>query len=361
MARGRKREIRYWQRKGGGYFVTVRGEQCELALGPDDGPDGPTYAKAVIAYGKLLALETDRGTDDYLVSALANQYRLFLKGHHPRRLELFEQWGKGFVKRYGHLKVRELEPYHFTEWLGSQPTWGPTSKWNAARKVLACINWGVKEGHVKSNGLSKRVTLPEPQLRGKEARMTPTLCDLIVNGARSKQFKLFLKVMRATGCRPVELRMADVAENLRGDRLVFPWNSKRYKHKTAKTKRDRTIYLTPELAAEVREHVGVRTQGPVFMSPRKKAYGARNAFKQFERVMKKDEVVEYLREHEIKPETVTMYSFRHSWASDWLDSGRSIKVCADLMGTSVAMLTLVYHHPDEEKIHSHYNAYMAGK
>src|SRR4051794_33005252 len=76
MARGRKPSVRYWaSRKGGGYFVTLEGTLHELALGPDDAPTGPTYAAALEKFGKLLRMETGKGTDSYPVTALFNKYR----------------------------------------------------------------------------------------------------------------------------------------------------------------------------------------------------------------------------------------------------------------------------------------------
>src|SRR5437868_12908724 len=48
-------EIRYWpSRKGGGYFCNYRRKQHELALGPKDGPTGPTYLRALDAFKALL-------------------------------------------------------------------------------------------------------------------------------------------------------------------------------------------------------------------------------------------------------------------------------------------------------------------
>jgi len=48
-------EIRYWpSRKGGGYFCNYCRKKCELALGPDDKPTGPTYLRALDAFKALL-------------------------------------------------------------------------------------------------------------------------------------------------------------------------------------------------------------------------------------------------------------------------------------------------------------------
>ena len=45
----------------------------------------------------------------------------------------------------------------------------------------------------------------------------------------------------------------------------------------------------------------------------------------------------------IKP-APTAYGFRHSYATDWLLNGGSIKVLADLIGTSVTMIERHYGH-----------------
>src|SRR4051812_31782317 len=53
---GRKANVRYWQRRGGGYSTTLNGSQVELALGSDDQPDGPTYKAA---QRRLIAMQND--------------------------------------------------------------------------------------------------------------------------------------------------------------------------------------------------------------------------------------------------------------------------------------------------------------
>ncbi|MGL4552274.1 MAG: hypothetical protein ACRC33_13935, partial [Gemmataceae bacterium] len=54
----RKPQVRYYaSRKGGGYFVTVKGTLHELALGPDDASTGPTYLAALARFREILELE----------------------------------------------------------------------------------------------------------------------------------------------------------------------------------------------------------------------------------------------------------------------------------------------------------------
>jgi hypothetical protein len=41
---------------------------------------------------------------------------------------------------------------------------------------------------------------------------------------------------------------------------------------------------------------------------------------------------------------VILYGFRHSYITGWLKTGRSIKIVADLCGTSVKMIEKHYSH-----------------
>jgi hypothetical protein len=51
----RKASVRYWPgRKGGGYFCVYQGARRELALGPDDAPDGPTYLAALEKFQAIM-------------------------------------------------------------------------------------------------------------------------------------------------------------------------------------------------------------------------------------------------------------------------------------------------------------------
>ena len=67
----KKPSVRYWDSREA-YGCWIDGTQHILAKGPNDGPKGKTYLAAVARFGKLVAMEADKGTDDYLVSSLLN-------------------------------------------------------------------------------------------------------------------------------------------------------------------------------------------------------------------------------------------------------------------------------------------------
>ena len=147
--------------------------------------------------------------------------------------------------------------------------------------------------------------------------------------------------------------------------IILPWNVKKgeYQHKTAKkTRRDRTICLPLELATELREKAAGRgMEEPLFLTKRGRAWKRSNLTDQWKKVREQPEFVAYCKANKIDHEHVIPYSFRHTWASDWIDSGRSIKICAALMGTSVTMIERVYGHHDEDTLYMAYATFMAGR
>src|SRR5262249_12985502 len=83
----KKPSVRYWEARGG-YGCWIDGTQHILAKDPDDCPTRETYLATLDRFRKLLSLDANRGTDDYLVSSLLNQYRIPPAGaeeeHGPR-------------------------------------------------------------------------------------------------------------------------------------------------------------------------------------------------------------------------------------------------------------------------------------
>ena len=142
----KKPSVRYWASRKA-YCCEIRGTQHILAKGLNDASTGPTYLAALDRFKKLLALEADKGTDDYLVSSLLNQYRIHL--HDTRKSGVpgvFEIMARGFGKQFGKLKVCELKPHDFDGWLKKQKQWNDTSKAHAVTLILASLSWARKEG-----------------------------------------------------------------------------------------------------------------------------------------------------------------------------------------------------------------------
>lgn len=282
MPPGPKPSVRYWESRNA-YGCWLGPDQHILAKGPDDAPGGPTYLAALDRFRKLVTKEAAKGTDDYLVSALLNQYRAHLKTTRksgaPGGVEVM---ARRFAAEFGKHRVADLKPYAFDQWLNEQTTWNPTSKAHAVALILGALSWARRKGFIQTDPLAGRVERPQPTLRGRDARMSEELMDLLISecfaratyhrknrtdtpavhlksSGFTERFGRFLWLLRLTGARPVELRNAE-AHNYQNGRLVFRWNARRgYVHKTAaKTQRDRVVFLTPEARAYTEEQ-GCRT------------------------------------------------------------------------------------------------------
>ena len=70
-----------------------------------------------------------------------------------------------------------------------------------------------------------------------------------------------------------------------------------------------------------------------------------------------DRVVAYCREHDIDPDSLKPYNFRHSWTCDCLDTTGDIFGAAMMLGTSMKMLQTRYFHMD--MLHERFLVYSA--
>jgi hypothetical protein len=168
-------------------LLLLDGQRHFLARGPDDAPNGPTYTEALKQFVKLVSLDAGKGTDDYLVSSLLNQYRAYLRETRKSGVPgVFEIMARGFAAEFGGKRVRDLKPYDFDQWLARQTQWNRTSKAHAAALILGALSWARKKGFIATDPLTGRIEQPQPILRGRDARMSEELMDLLIGECFAK-------------------------------------------------------------------------------------------------------------------------------------------------------------------------------
>jgi hypothetical protein len=250
--------------------------------------------------------------------------------------------------------------------------------------ILGALSWAVKKGFVRTNPLAGRIERPQPILRGRDARMSEELMDLLIaecftratyhrkvrtdkpavhlrNVGFSESFGRYLWLLRVTGARPIEIRSAE-AHNYVGGRLVYRWNTQKgYVWKNAKkSQRDRLIFLTPEAQAYVEQCVKKYPEGPIFRTLRGDPWMPTNITNKWRRwLLRRPNVAAHLEEHGIDPKQMRTYNFRHSAISSFLDGGGDIYVAAQLFGTGVKMIEKRYGHPDVERLQEQFMAFAA--
>lgn len=353
--KGRKASVRYYASKGG-YFTHFEGQNVRLSTGPKDEPKGPTYLAALEEFRKMMLVSTadtaDQGNTVRVVVDLYGQH--LERNGQDRTLEIVLQTCTSAVEQFGSKTFAQLKPVHVSNWLAlmAKPRntkkhkgvrWGPTYRNMALKTLTAAFNWakgqGIISGHCLQNPKAV-VVRGRKRSRGQEAYVSPETWHKLIGriGKTNHRFADFLRFLRGTGCRPseayhVERRYYRPAERC----IVYPGHpaADEFVWKNARrTGKDRVIFLTQELVEIVERRIAEHPEGPIFRSK-----GNGRWYPEAVSV----NLRWYAKRLDIKP-APTAYSMRHSFATDWLLAEGSIKVLADLIGTSVAMLERHYAH-----------------
>ncbi len=370
----RKASVRYWPgRKGGGYFCVYKGERRELALGPDDAPDGPTYLAALELFQKIM-----KGEAEMVAAALApaattvrevlDEYLKHISkckkpGTVEIRLRSFEPFvdhrpvaSKPALGERPVASLTHLDAYRFMEHMETVPrphrrrkeqkarkpvTWGAGSQRNFAQGVTAAFNWAVTAGMIAKNplmGLEK----PAPTSRGAEALLGTNAAEIEaaheqIMAASRAHWKPFIQALKDTGARPGELAAATAADfDAKLGAFVFrkemTRRSDRFAHKTSRHK-DRVIYLSGPTLETVKELVKRYPTGQLFRRRNGKPFDKVNFVDRFMKLRKR-----------LRMPGLTAYSYRHSWATEMLKAGMDVDTLASLMGNSPAVIRQHYSH-----------------
>lgn len=366
MPKGRKPSVRWWNRQGGGFYMTLGGRKIPLVVPCEDdsAQQGPNYLRALQEMHKHLRQDTGKGTDGFAVSALVNRWRQMLQDdERTGTLKVATHMLAPFVAKYPTMAVRDLKAYHVREWLQEAKTWGPGTRKTAVAWLNAALNWGVREGLIESNPVRHKLPVLKARARGRESRLSAELAALLV-AQGDGPFCALVRIWEGTGCRPEEAEVATAAD-FRGGCIVFPWQGSPsgYVHKQAKRGRqaDRVIHLTPALQELVAEAAKQHPTGPLFRTARGKPWTNASRKGHWDTLLLRPAVQAHLKAHGPKRSALVPYCFRHTWISSFIDAGGSIKLCADLVGTSVAMIEKHYGHPDQINLDGVYQRFMASR
>jgi integrase len=348
----RSPSIRYFDSRLA-YYCQYRGRQHCLAAGPKDEPEGPTYQAAVRRFAEIMqTAEDERTNDDVTFSALASQYE-----HHLRQqgklnsLRMVESVLDPAVESFGSVRMRELKNLHVQRWLdhmradrgrhkGRVKRWGDTRTRLAAEKIVTVIRWAVGQGMISRNPIDVgKLSVPLDRTRGRDYVIPPGEHESICQIA-TPRFVELLSFLEGTGCRPGEAYNLTAANlDLEAGLARYRWDAQapNYVHKTAKrTRKDRVIYLPDDLLALVKRLAQRYPHRPLFRS----RFGDRWTNAAVYMALKR------LRGKLGLKGPMIAYSYRHTFATRWLLAGGSVKVLADLMGTSLKMIERHYGHLD---------------
>jgi integrase len=223
--------------------------------------------------------------------------------------------------------------------------WGHTMKRLAVDKLQAAFSWGVQQGMITRNLINGPARLAlgirrKGASRGRDYVLQPGEHGKLV-GAAKPYFADLLEFLHGTGCRPGEAYHATARNYDRAQGAIVHRHDAEppdYVHKTArKTGKDRVIFLNADLRAMVERLALKYPTGPLLRNRDSRPWTNSSVYLMLKRLRTK---------LGLTAGKMIAYSYRHTFATDWLLDGGSIKVLADLMGNSVAMIEKHYGHLD---------------
>jgi len=344
----RRAKVGYWKTRGG-YGIVLKGKQHILAVGPDDydikGKHGPTYLAATKAHAELVVYgAADKAGDANTVRVLCERYAEFLEHHREAStLARFKREASFFVDQYGEQTVGSLKPFHldkFSVWLKTERNW--TNTGFAMQLVKNAFVWGVKKKVITNNPF-EGVELEGHTPNTKSQVISKADAEAVFK-ASSVHLRDLLRLLWDTGCRPDEAYHLQAKDYDRENKcIVYSKNAKRpeYVWKNAKkSQKDRVIYLMPEMVEMVEAKIAQRPTGYLFQTKFGKRWNREKVCQQLRQRIQQTHGVGF---------GVTPYAFRHTYITNRLRGGGSIKVVADLCGTSVDQIEKTYSHIHDDK------------
>lgn len=324
----------FYREDRGAWYVRTNGGRTQKRLHEDE-------EKAMQLWAEMLAVDNpqDAGAP---VAAIAERFLAWAERNvAASTYDWYLYYLVRFCNEHGTRPTRTLKPYHVTQWLDQNATWGDSSRRAAVMVVKRCLNWAVREGYLEKNPLAA-VEKPAAQRRrtviDDEQHRAMMLAEDKSGTRRPGPFRAVMIALRHSGARPgtvASVSAADVSPTF--DRWIMQ------QHKTRKkTGKPLTVYLSPCLQTLTRILAERRTTGPLFLNSRHEPW-TRNAIRTRMRNLRK--------KLNLPPGTVA-YAYRHTYATKALLNGTDVSTVAELLGHGdIRMIQDHYGHLDQAAGH----------
>lgn len=254
----------------------------------------------------------------------------------PRSVE----WYQGHIDNFlrfladqSSIPSVDLKPFHVSEWVDSNPTWGNTYKGGAIIAIKRVYNWAIELGYADINPIAR---LKKPTANRRETYMQTEDFEQIIGMLHNNDpFRDLLVFVWTTGCRPQEVRHIEPRHvDLANERIVFPAAESKGK----RTKR--IIYIQGEALKIIERLMAKYPEGKLFRNNRGTPWTKYAVCNRFHRLSK------------ATGKKLFCYAARHGFATRKLIQGHDSITVAALMGhTDGSMLAKVYSHVDKDTGH----------
>jgi integrase len=354
------REPRYFESRGG-YYVQLNKVQHLLAVGPKDDPKVKEEAwknfHALMAAHNVLK-DGDRAQVQVIIE---HHLRWVQANRSKSTFGIRRGFLQSFVNMHGKVLVCDLKMHHLESWVAANKEWrkepgarklcrwGSSSQRMAVSAVSTCLRWALKQGYISKNPLPN-VERPPCVSRAGTCVVTDELHALFTEYAdrrRNKGFRDLLFALYETGARPGEVSGIEAKHYYKKNAcwVIEPQTAAEGQMKLAYRGKRRVIYLTEKLRLLVERLNEEHPTGPIFPNRNGGFYNRATLVNRFD-LMRKN----LNKEAEGKglPEPVgnwvSLYGYRHKFATDWLEAGKPVAYLAELLGTSIAMIQKHYSH-----------------
>ena len=364
------------------WYVEVDGRQ--INLGKDRELAFQRY-HAIMAAPPEVRPTHAMGTGEGLkLTELFDRFLDWVKQHRSPDTYVWYQYRlQRFADRFPDLTMGQMRPYHVQEWVDSFPDHSPTTTRNYMRSVKRCIKWGQTLGYIDSNPI-QHISIPAST--PKDVYLTPEEFARLLSETRDANFRDLLDVTYETGCRPQESLRIEIRHiDLPNQRWVLPRSEAKGKQAP------RVVYLSDKAIEITRRLIGDRTAGRLFLNSNGKPWTTNAVNCAFQRIQHRMGMAEMKRQgisvgeekiaeliptlskthrvgkkvvakneaelrHEAKRKLTyqmaqesapkySLYSLRHSWATNALQRGVDALTVAILMGhKDPSQLAKVYQH-----------------
>jgi len=362
----------FFRPKKSRWYVQLDGKQVNL---------GPEEEEAFRRYHEIMAdrekAPKPKPADGPLVVSILDLFLEWCQKHKARgTYDWYLKHLQSFTRSISvDMTIAELKPFHVQEWVDSHPKWKGMKR-GAIIAVQRAMNWATKIGRISGNPI-RSLEKPPPGVR--EQLISADEFQEILAHVKDAEFRDLLDVAWETGARPHELFIVEARHvDLANSRWIFAM-------KESKGKRfQRVVYLTDK-ALEITERLTVQhAEGPLFRNsdgepwtayavncrfcrlrlaigkkrmkqkgihvpkiprlPAKQRQDPTALAQQKERLRERRKQINRLAE--AQAEKVALYSFRHSWCTDALESGEldAVTVSVLLGHRDTQMISRVYGH-----------------
>ena len=322
-----------WFRNDGcTWYVEIGGKQ--VRLGKDPRYDAPPKVKPKapppeIAERYHELMRTKAGPEERIVGEVVEHYFAHLKTSEENKKSARWHWGAfaAFTPRdgnkpVGRLRANELRPYMLTEYLATHPNWKPNTARYAITRILAALNYCAKQGYIAVNPLKG---FARPAVERREEIITDAELDRLIAGAMP-EFRDLLVCMRELGTRPKELFTARIGQVDFDEGVLMVGN----KIANVTGEKMRPVYLTTRAGEILRERIGDRVEGAIFLNKRGVPWD-RHVAQQY---------IRRLRDRLGLGKHVSLYGLRHRFISHAINANNA----------NVALIALQCGHTDTKRI-----------